>query len=265
MWKVRTKKKEKRMNLMLFLLFLLCLLPHSAFHATRRSREASCRSSIGLLMDNSKRELLRDELINLCDKSQDNSVNRGQIVGLIEELSSLYPCTSKPLYNWKYRIDNDQSEVGSYKPPSQYDGIWDTRYTTIDTQVSARSRQMVNSTSSEVKYVIEGWQGKSFKIVGCDVTYKLQALSDNKYKLFAKQITLYRKSRIGLNNIGIPFFIDFILKRLRHKTESTLEIVYMDEEMCVEQNENREYYIKTRLYEAWNPLNPKGWELISCL
>ena len=217
------------------------------------------------MMDNSKREQLRDELINLCDKSQDNSINRGKIVGLIEDLSTLYPCTSNPLYNWRCRIDKDQSEVSSYKPPSQYDGIWDTRYTTIDTQLSNKSRQMVNSTSSEVKYVIEGWKGKSFKIVGCDVIYKLQALSDNKYKLLAKKITLYRKSRIGLNDISVPFLIDFILKRLNHKIDSTLEIIYMDEEMCIEQNENRDYYIKTRLYEVWNPLNPKGWELVSCL
>jgi len=124
---------------------------------------------------------------------------------------------------------------------------------------------MVNSTSSEVKYVIEGWKGKAFKIHGYDVIYKLQALSDNKYKLCATRITLYRNSRIGLNFISLPFLIDFTLKRLGHNSDSTIDIVYMDEEMCIEQNEKRDYYIKTRLYEAWNPINPKGWELISCL
>jgi hypothetical protein len=115
-----------------------------------------------------------------------------------------------------------------------------------------------------VKYVVEGWKGKALKINGYDIVYKLQAISDYQYKLCTKKITLYRKSRIGLSAISLPFLVNFILKRLNHKSESTLEIVYMDDEMCIERSE-KEYYIKTRLYETWNPLNPNGWELVSCL
>ena len=252
------------MTLVALTCFLLLLLPLGAFRIAKTNFPACSSNSKALLMaSDDEREILRDELIRLCDKSPDKS-NRPQIVELIEELSKRYPCTSKPLHNWKYRVENDQSNDNTYKPPSQYDGIWDTRYTSADANLSTSTRQLVNSTSSEVKYVVEGWKGKALKINGYDIVYKLQAISDYQYKLCTKKITLYRKSRIGLTAISLPFLVNFILKRLNHKSESTLEIVYMDDEMCIERSE-KEYYIKTRLYETWNPLNPKGWELVSCL
>ena len=191
------------------------------------------------------------------------------IVKRIEEFVKLNP-TNDVLYAWK-----------SLPPPKQpslspLDGTWKLRFTTASDATfkpgkrgPATTLQIVNATTGIISNVIDFNENKG-KLKGFQVIIEAIPIAPpnptNRINLIFKRINVDRKSRflpkIAITLAPLRLLGSVITKFRRNKREPPyLEVMYLDEDCRIHKTGDGNYFVQTRLYEAWDPA--VGWTLIS--
>ena len=147
----------------------------------------------------------------------------------------------------------------------------------------ATTLQYVNSTIGTFTNIIEFRENKG-KVKGFQVVVEGKPVNDKRINLTFRRVIIDRRSRVGLNRIVIPlpnfnFFQRFSRKKnlpeevseevnidtsAKKKREGPhFNMLYLDDEMRIHKTGEGNYFVQTRLYDAWDPM--KGWTLISAV
>ena len=147
----------------------------------------------------------------------------------------------------------------------------------------ATTLQYVNSTIGTFTNIIEFRENKG-KVKGFQVVVEGKPVNDKRINLTFKRVIIDRRSRIGLNRIVIPLPNFNFLQRFSRKKNLPEEVseelnidtstkkkregphfnmLYLDDEMRIHKTGEGNYFVQTRLYDAWDPM--KGWTLISAV
>lgn len=179
--------------------------------------------------------------------------------------------------------------------------MWKLRFTTaIDATFKpgkmgpVTTKQYVNATLGTFTNVIE-FKENPGKTRGFQVVVEGRPTNDTRIDLTFKRVIIDRTSKIGLNRIVIPlpnfsffsnikkFFTRIAQRFIRvlslfarnndkqNKEENVKEkernegpyfnMLYLDDEMRIHKTGDGNYFVQTRLYDAWDPMI--GWTLIS--
>lgn len=137
----------------------------------------------------------------------------------------------------------------------------------------------MNATIGTFTNIIE-FRENPGKVKGFQVVVEGNPVSDTKMELTFRRVIIDRRSRVGLNRIVIPlpnfkFLQRFSRKKKERKMEEGVEnipknssgpyfnMLYLDDEMRVHKTGDGNYFVQTRLYDAWDPMI--GWTLISAV
>jgi hypothetical protein len=200
--------------------------------------------------------------INLDDDGQ-------KIINMIEEFVKLNP-TNNFFYAWK-----------TIPPPKQLsqcplDGTWKLRFTTAsdatfkpDKRGPATTLQIVNATTGIITNIIDFNENKG-KVKGFQVVIEAIPLSNpnpsNRIDLIFKGVNIERKSRL-FPKISLSLaplrFVGKIVSKLRTKQREPpyMEVLYLDDDCRIHKTGDGNYFVQTRLYEAWDPAI--GWTLVT--
>jgi hypothetical protein len=168
-------------------------------------------------------------------------------------------------------------------------GTWKLRFTTAADATfkpgkrgPATTLQYVNATIGTFTNIIEFRENKG-KVRGFRVVVEGTPVNDKRINLTFKRVIIDRRSRVGLNTIVIPLPNFKFLERFSRKKESESDegegnseigtrkkregphfnMLYLDDEMRIHKTGDGNYFVQTRLYDAWDPM--KGWTLISAV
>jgi hypothetical protein len=213
-----------------------------------------------------------------------------RIIAMIDQLVQLNP-TPTPNMGWK---DHSTAEtLMGRNVLNSMDGVWRLRFTTSADEKTTQGRrgpqtitQMVNTTVGTLTNVIE-FKEHPGKVKGFRVVYQGQAVSDTGLDLQYQRLVIDRRSRWRLHTVVVPLagvvVPRFIRKRIPRPAEDNrlrllrqgaapdkvkaaplqLETLYLDEEMRIHVTGDGNYYIHTRLYDAWDPM--LGWTMVSAI
>jgi len=192
-----------------------------------------------------------------------------KVVNMIEEFVKLNP-TNDIFYAWK-----------TIPPPKQLsqcplDGTWKLRFTTASDATfkpgkrgPATTLQIVNATTGMITNIIDFNENKG-KVKGFQVIIEAIPLPipnpSNRIDLIFKGINIQRKSRL-LPKISLSLaplrFIGKVVSKLRKKQRETpyMEVLYVDDDCRIHKTGDGNYFVQTRLYEAWDPAI--GWTLVT--
>lgn len=147
----------------------------------------------------------------------------------------------------------------------------------------ATTLQYVNSTIGTFTNIIEFRENKG-KVKGFQVVVEGKPVNDKRINLTFRRVIIDRRSRVGLNRIVIPLPNFNFLQRFSRKKNLPEEVsqeinvdtstkkkregphfnmLYLDDEMRIHKTGEGNYFVQTRLYDAWDPM--KGWTLISAV
>lgn len=189
------------------------------------------------------------------------------IIKKIEEFAKLNP-TDDVMYAWK-----------SIPPPKQQslsplDGTWKLRFTTASDATfkpgkrgPATTLQIVNATTGIITNVIDFNENKG-KVKGFQVVIEANPTPlpnpTNRIDLVFRRINVDRRSRF-LPKLSITLaplrLLGSIITKFRKIEPPYLEVMYLDEDCRIHKTGDSNYFVQTRLYEAWDPA--VGWTLIS--
>ena len=160
-------------------------------------------------------------------------------------------------------------------------GTWKLRFTTATDATfkpgkrgPATTLQFVNATMGTFTNIIE-FRENPGKVKGFQVVVEGNPVSDTKMNLTFRRVIIDRRSRVGLNRIVIPLPNFKFLQRFSRKKKENVEndskrrsgpcfnMLYLDDEMRVHKTGDGNYFVQTRLYDAWDPMI--GWTLISAV
>ena len=169
-------------------------------------------------------------------------------------------------------------------------GTWKLRFTTASDATfkpgrrgPATTLQYVNSTIGTFTNIIEFRENKG-KVKGFQVVVEGKPVNDKRINLTFRRVIIDRRSRVGLNRIVIPLPNFNFLQRFSRKKNLPEEVsqeinvdtstkkkregphfnmLYLDDEMRIHKTGEGNYFVQTRLYDAWDPM--KGWTLISAV
>lgn len=108
-------------------------------------------------------------------------------------------------------------------------------------------------------------------------------VNDQRINLTFKRVIIDRKSRVGLNTIVIPLpnfkFLERFSRKKKIESDEVngsseagtkkknegphFNMLYLDDEMRIHKTGDGNFFVQTRLYDAWDPM--KGWTLISAV
>lgn len=192
------------------------------------------------------------------------------------------------------QVEPTPGVMGSIDPNApSLGGTWKLRFTTATDATfkpgkrgPATTLQYVNATIGTFTNIIE-FRENLGKVKGFQVVVEGTPKSDTRMDLTFKKVIIDRRSRVGLNRIVIPlpnfkFLSRFSRKKkepenseISEKSEKEKEeinlkksgpcfnMLYLDDEMRVHKTGDGNYFVQTRLYDAWDPM--KGWTLISAV
>ena len=141
----------------------------------------------------------------------------------------------------------------------------------------------MNSTIGTFTNIIEFRENKG-KVKGFQVVVEGKPVNDKRINLTFRRVIIDRRSRVGLNRIVIPLPNFNFLQRFSRKKNLPEEVsqeinvdtstkkkregphfnmLYLDDEMRIHKTGEGNYFVQTRLYDAWDPM--KGWTLISAV
>jgi hypothetical protein len=203
--------------------------------------------------------------INLDDDAK-------QIIGLIEELVKLNP-TPTPTLGWQ-GCDATSSATQLYN----LDGMWKLRFTTATDAIfkpgkrgPATTMQYVNSTISTFTNVVDFKENKG-KVKGFRVVVEGKASNGTRVDLNFKKVIIERRSKFPrlFGTVTIPLPSLGFLQRIAGSKDKDgqrsrgayFNILYLDDEMRIHLTGDGNYFVQTRLYEAWDP--SVGWTYVSC-
>ena len=147
----------------------------------------------------------------------------------------------------------------------------------------ATTLQYVNTTIGTFTNIIEFRENKG-KVKGFQVVVEGKPVNDKRINLTFRRVIIDRRSRVGLNRIVIPLPNFNFLQRFSRKKNLPEEVsqeinvdtstkkrregphfnmLYLDDEMRIHKTGEGNYFVQTRLYDAWDPM--KGWTLISAV
>jgi PAP_fibrillin len=163
-------------------------------------------------------------------------------------------------------------------------GTWKLRFTTATDATfkpgkrgPATTLQYVNTTIGTFTNIVE-FRENTGKVKGFQVVVEGEPVNDKRINLTFRKVIIDRRSRIGLNRIVIPIpnfnFLSKILNRRRKVEEDVnttkkkregphFNMLYLDDEMRIHKTGDGNFFVQTRLYDAWDPM--KGWTLISAV
>lgn len=110
------------------------------------------------------------------------------------------------------------------------------------------------------------------KTKSVQVVVEGRPVTDTRINLTFRRVIFNRRSRIGLNKITIPIPSFSFLKRFQKredpddqnkKTGPYFNMIYLDDEMRIHKTGDNNYFVQTRLYDAWDPM--LGWTLITAV
>ena len=140
----------------------------------------------------------------------------------------------------------------------------------------------MNATIGTFTNIIEFRENKG-KVKGFRVVVEGTPVNDKRINLTFKRVILDRKSRVGLNTIVIPLpnfkFLGRFSRAKKNGSDADsasnevvtkkknegphFNMLYLDDEMRIHKTGDGNYFVQTRLYDAWDPM--KGWTLISAV
>lgn len=163
-------------------------------------------------------------------------------------------------------------------------GTWKLRFTTATDATfkpgkrgPATTLQYVNTTVGTFTNIVEFRENKG-KVKGFQVVVEGEPVNDIRINLTFRKVIIDRRSRVGLNKITIPIpnltFLSRFFNRKRKVDEGMkatnknregphFNMLYLDDEMRIHKTGDGNFFVQTRLYEAWDPM--KGWTLISAV
>ena len=161
-------------------------------------------------------------------------------------------------------------------------GTWKLRFTTatdatfkVGKRGPATTLQYVNATVGTFTNIIE-YRENPGKVKGFQVVVEGAPVNDTRIDLTFKRVIIDRRSRVGLNRIVIPLpNFKWLQRFARKKTEEQKEeqarkrkgpyfnMLYLDDEMRIHKTGDGNYFVQTRLYDAWDPMI--GWTLITAV
>ena len=163
-------------------------------------------------------------------------------------------------------------------------GTWKLRFTTATDATfkpgkrgPATTLQYVNTTIGTFTNIVE-FRENTGKVKGFQVVVEGEPVDDKRINLTFRKVIIDRRSRVGLNKIVIPIpnlnFISKLFKgkgnvgegvtAMKSKREGPhFNMLYLDDEMRIHKTGDGNFFVQTRLYDAWDPM--KGWTLISAV
>ena len=213
---------------------------------------------------NSARDQLRFELLELCEKSEEDRKDHlfamsfeKQIVEAVSKLVVLNP-TSVPLSNWLF----PKTPV-----PCSVDGNWQCRFSndrSNNLRIGKRGYPellfSINSTSGTFVRNIQFPSNKG-SLKKISVYYQTKAISSTNLLCFRRNICNFQFERRWIfNRIYLPNPL-FFLSPITEKRQPILKIEYLDDEVLIYRLPNDKLSILVRAYEAWDPM--RGWTYIN--
>lgn len=195
-----------------------------------------------------------------------------KVIDYIEEIAKMNP-TPEPLKNW---VGYKDGGLDRYKH-SELDGMWKLRFTTATDATfkpgkrgKATTMQYINGTEGTFTNVIDFKENKG-KVIGFRVVVEGKPINGTAVDLNFKKVIIERRSKVPFlfGKITIPLPSLSILQKLGGSKDKNgnksrgafFNIVYLDDEMRIHITGDGNYFVQTRLYEAWDPM--VGWKYIT--
>lgn len=197
-----------------------------------------------------------------------------EIVSIIEQLSKINP-TTRPTEHFGNNITGERSLL---------DGFWKLRFTTAADATfkpgkrgPATTLQQINGTTGVFRNIIE-FNENNGSVRSFNVIVQGEVLDDYNVALTFQKVVIYRQPKYLfkklLSQITIPLPNFNLLEKFtrrkdklkeRRKDLPSFKILYLDDDLRIHRTAQGQYFVQSRLYQVWDPLEKSGWKLISMI
>lgn len=197
-----------------------------------------------------------------------------EIVTLIEQLAPLSP-TQCPTEHFGSNTTGSQSLL---------DGFWKLRFTTAADATfkpgkrgPATTLQEINATTGVFRNIIE-FKENNGSVRSFNVIVQGEKIDDRDIALQFQKVVIYRQPKYIfkrlLSKITIPLPNFSLLERFTRRKDKSQErrkdlpsftMLYLDDDLRIHRTAQGQYFVQSRLYQVWDPLEEGGWKMISMI